>query len=143
MNTSQYWYKSAIFYELYVRAFKDSNADGWGDLKGVTEKLDYLQDLGVDAIWLLPISPSPLRDDGYDVSDYYGSTILPTSTTGSSAPAAATRIPARATGTYGATPTSATKKPALSSWIPKNPTGPLIPCASSFIGTVFSRINPI
>ena len=59
MNTSQYWYKSAIFYELYVRAFKDSNADGWGDLKGVTEKLDYLQDLGVDAIWLLPISPSP------------------------------------------------------------------------------------
>ena len=75
MNTSQYWYKSAIFYELYVRAFKDSNADGWGDLKGVTEKLDYLQDLGVDAIWLLPISPSPLRDDGYDVSDYYG--ILP------------------------------------------------------------------
>ncbi|HOV30697.1 MAG TPA: maltose alpha-D-glucosyltransferase [Anaerolineaceae bacterium] len=75
MNTSQYWYKSAIFYELYVRAFKDSNADGWGDLKGVTEKLDYLQDLGVDAVWLLPISPSPLRDDGYDVSDYYG--ILP------------------------------------------------------------------
>ena len=75
MNPSQYWYKSAIFYELYVRAFKDSNADGWGDLKGVTEKLDYLQDLGVDAIWLLPISPSPLRDDGYDVSDYYG--ILP------------------------------------------------------------------
>ena len=51
MNPSQYWYKSAIFYELYVRAFKDSNADGWGDLKGVTEKLDYLQDLGVDAIW--------------------------------------------------------------------------------------------
>ena len=75
MNPSQYWYKSAIFYELYVRAFKDSNADGWGDLKGVTDKLDYLQDLGVDAIWLLPISPSPLRDDGYDVSDYYG--ILP------------------------------------------------------------------
>jgi maltose alpha-D-glucosyltransferase/alpha-amylase len=75
MDMSQYWYKSAIFYELYVRAFKDSNADGWGDLIGVTEKLDYLQDLGVDAIWLLPISPSPLRDDGYDVSDYYG--ILP------------------------------------------------------------------
>jgi len=45
MNESQYWYKSAIFYELYVRAFKDSNGDGWGDLKGVTEKLDYLQDL--------------------------------------------------------------------------------------------------
>jgi len=75
MNPSQFWYKSAIFYELYVCAFKDTNADGWGDLKGVTEKLDYLQDLGIDAIWLLPISPSPLRDDGYDVSDYYG--ILP------------------------------------------------------------------
>ncbi len=75
MSPSQFWYKSAIFYELYVRAFKDTNGDGWGDLKGVTEKLDYLQDLGVDAIWLLPISPSPLRDDGYDVSDYYG--ILP------------------------------------------------------------------
>lgn len=64
------WYKTAIFYELYVRAFKDSNADGWGDLRGIISKLDYLQKLGVDAIWLLPISPSPLRDDGYDVSDY-------------------------------------------------------------------------
>ncbi len=66
------WYKNDIFYELYVRAFKDSNGDGWGDLKGVTEKLDYLQYLGVDTVWLLPISPSPLRDDGYDVSDYVG-----------------------------------------------------------------------
>jgi maltose alpha-D-glucosyltransferase/alpha-amylase len=64
------WYKNAIFYELYVRAFKDSNSDGWGDLKGVTQKLDYLKHLGVDTIWLLPIAPSPLRDDGYDVSDY-------------------------------------------------------------------------
>jgi maltose alpha-D-glucosyltransferase/alpha-amylase len=66
------WYKNDIFYELYVRAFKDSNGDGCGDLKGVTEKLDYLQHLGVDTIWLLPITPSPLRDDGYDVSDYCG-----------------------------------------------------------------------
>jgi len=72
MTKQQFWYKTDIFYELYVRAFKDSNSDGWGDLNGVTEKLDYLQDLGVDAIWLLPISPSPLRDDGYDVSDYCG-----------------------------------------------------------------------
>jgi maltose alpha-D-glucosyltransferase/alpha-amylase len=64
------WYKDAIFYEVFVRAFKDSDADGIGDLAGLTEKLDYLQDLGIDAIWMLPISPSPLRDDGYDVSDY-------------------------------------------------------------------------
>ena len=70
MANSQLWYKTDTFYELYVRAYKDSNGDGWGDLNGITESLDYLQELGVDTIWLLPISPSPLRDDGYDVSDY-------------------------------------------------------------------------
>jgi maltose alpha-D-glucosyltransferase/alpha-amylase len=64
------WYKDAVFYELYVRAFYDSNGDGIGDLPGITAKLDYLQSLGVDAIWLLPITSSPLRDDGYDISDY-------------------------------------------------------------------------
>jgi len=64
------WYKDAVFYELYVRAFKDGNGDGHGDLKGLLSKLDYLQALGVDCIWLLPICPSPLVDDGYDVSDY-------------------------------------------------------------------------
>jgi maltose alpha-D-glucosyltransferase/alpha-amylase len=64
------WYKDAIFYEVFVRTYADSNGDGIGDLPGLTSKLDYLQDLGVDALWLLPISPSPLRDDGYDVSDY-------------------------------------------------------------------------
>jgi maltose alpha-D-glucosyltransferase/alpha-amylase len=66
------WYKDAIFYELYVRAFKDSNGDGHGDLAGVVEKLDYLQALGVTCLWLLPVYPSPLRDDGYDIADYYG-----------------------------------------------------------------------
>ncbi len=66
------WYKDAIFYEVYTRAFRDSNGDGHGDLPGVIEKLDYLQDLGVTCIWLLPICDSPLADDGYDVSDYYG-----------------------------------------------------------------------
>ena len=66
------WYKTAVFYELYVRAYKDSNSDGWGDLRGVAQHLDYIKQLGIDAIWLLPISPSPLRDDGYDVSDYCG-----------------------------------------------------------------------
>ena len=65
------WYKDAIFYELYVRAFKDSNGDGHGDLLGVVEKLDYLQELGVTCLWLLPIYPSPLKDDGYDISNYY------------------------------------------------------------------------
>jgi len=67
----QPWYVDAVFYELYVRAFSDSNADGIGDLPGVTARLDYLQALGVDVVWLLPITQSPLRDDGYDVSDHY------------------------------------------------------------------------
>jgi maltose alpha-D-glucosyltransferase/alpha-amylase len=64
------WYKDAIFYELRVRSYMDSNGDGIGDFPGLTGKLDYLQDLGVNALWLLPICPSPGRDDGYDISDY-------------------------------------------------------------------------
>jgi maltose alpha-D-glucosyltransferase / alpha-amylase len=64
------WYKDAILYELHVKAFFDSNDDGIGDFRGLIEKLDYLQDLGVTALWLLPTYPSPLRDDGYDISDY-------------------------------------------------------------------------
>jgi maltose alpha-D-glucosyltransferase / alpha-amylase len=68
MNTQ--WYKDAIFYELYVRAFKDSTGDGNGDLQGVVSKMDYLLELGVDCIWLLPIYPSPLKDDGYDIAGY-------------------------------------------------------------------------
>ncbi|MDQ3604702.1 MAG: maltose alpha-D-glucosyltransferase, partial [Gemmatimonadota bacterium] len=66
------WYKDAVFYELHVKAFQDSNADGVGDFRGLIERLDYVKDLGVDAIWLLPFYPSPLRDDGYDIADYYG-----------------------------------------------------------------------
>jgi maltose alpha-D-glucosyltransferase / alpha-amylase len=66
------WYKDAIFYELHVKAFQDSNQDGAGDFRGIVDRLDYLQDLGVDCIWLLPFYPSPLRDDGYDIADYYG-----------------------------------------------------------------------
>jgi len=67
---TQDWYKDAIFCEVFARTFADSNGDGIGDLAGLTSKLDYFKTLGVDALWLLPISPSPLRDDGYDVSDY-------------------------------------------------------------------------
>ncbi|GIL12080.1 MAG: hypothetical protein BroJett038_08000 [Chloroflexota bacterium] len=66
------WYINAVFYELYLRAFADSNADGHGDFAGLRQRLDYLEWLGVDCIWLLPIYPSPLRDDGYDIGSFYG-----------------------------------------------------------------------
>ena len=65
------WYLDAIIYELHVKAFYDANADGLGDFAGLTQKLDYIQDLGANCIWLLPTYPSPLRDDGYDIADYY------------------------------------------------------------------------
>jgi maltose alpha-D-glucosyltransferase/alpha-amylase len=64
------WYKDAVIYELHVRAFADGNGDGIGDFPGLITKLDYLRDLGVTALWLLPFYPSPLRDDGYDIADY-------------------------------------------------------------------------
>ncbi len=64
------WYKDAVIYQLHVRTFCDSNGDGVGDFRGLTSKLDYLQELGINAIWLLPFFPSPLRDDGYDIADY-------------------------------------------------------------------------
>jgi maltose alpha-D-glucosyltransferase/alpha-amylase len=64
------WYHDAVIYEVHVRAFADANSDGIGDFKGLTSKLDYLRDLGVTALWLLPFYPSPLRDDGYDIADY-------------------------------------------------------------------------
>ena len=66
-----HWYKDAIIYELHIKAFYDSNGDGIGDFQGLMEKLDYLSDLGVTAVWVLPFYPSPLRDDGYDIADYY------------------------------------------------------------------------
>ena len=64
------WSKDAIIYELHIKAFMDANGDGIGDFQGLLSKLDYLEDLGVTAIWLLPFYPSPLRDDGYDIADY-------------------------------------------------------------------------
>ncbi|TDE15355.1 maltose alpha-D-glucosyltransferase [Dyadobacter psychrotolerans] len=71
LDENLHWYKDAIIYELHIKAFKDGNCDGIGDFKGLMEQLGYLQDLGVTAIWLLPFYPSPLRDDGYDIADYY------------------------------------------------------------------------
>jgi trehalose synthase len=68
----EFWYMNAVFYEVAVRAFKDSDGDGRGDLRGIAEKIDYLQSLGVDCIWMMPVYPSPLKDDGYDVADYCG-----------------------------------------------------------------------
>src|SRR5262249_50044346 len=62
--------QDAIFYEVYVRGFFDSNGDGYGDLRGLIEKLDYFRELGVDCLWLMPIYASPLKDDGYDIADF-------------------------------------------------------------------------
>ena len=69
-RNDRHWYKNAVIYELHIKAFFDSDNDGVGDFAGLVQKLDYLQDLGVTAIWLLPFYPSPLRDDGYDIADY-------------------------------------------------------------------------
>ncbi|MFC1611951.1 maltose alpha-D-glucosyltransferase, partial [Myxococcota bacterium] len=71
IHDDPFWYKDAVIYELHVRAFCDGDDDGKGDFRGLCSKLDYLQDLGVTAIWILPFYPSPLKDDGYDIADYY------------------------------------------------------------------------
>src|SRR5579884_3808753 len=65
------WFKRAVFYEIHIRGFFDGNDDGSGDFRGLTDKLDYLQEIGIDCIWLLPFYASPLRDGGYDISDFY------------------------------------------------------------------------
>jgi maltose alpha-D-glucosyltransferase/alpha-amylase len=70
MSVDSLWYKDAIIYQLHVKAFHDTNGDGIGDFQGLTRSLDYLQDLGITVVWLLPFYPSPLRDDGYDIADY-------------------------------------------------------------------------
>ena len=71
LNRDELWFKDAVLYEAPVRSFYDSTGDGSGDFQGMTEKLDYVRDLGVDCIWLLPMFPSPLQDDGYDIADFY------------------------------------------------------------------------
>jgi maltose alpha-D-glucosyltransferase/alpha-amylase len=70
MNADPLWYKDAVIYQTHVKAFRDGNADGYGDFRGLMEKLDYIQQLGADVIWLLPFYPSPLKDDGYDIASY-------------------------------------------------------------------------
>lgn len=64
------WWQRGLFYQTYPRSFQDSNADGAGDIAGIIERLPYLRELGVDAIWLSPVFPSPMADFGYDISDY-------------------------------------------------------------------------
>lgn len=71
MVDSPLWFKNAVFYQVYIRAYRDSNADGHGDVRGLIEKLDYIKELGIDCIWLMPYYLSPLKDDGYDIQDYY------------------------------------------------------------------------
>ena len=66
------WYKNAVVYSLDVETYLDANGDGWGDFEGLSRRLDYLDALGVDAVWLAPFQPSPRKDDGYDIADYYG-----------------------------------------------------------------------
>ncbi|HEY6220850.1 MAG TPA: maltose alpha-D-glucosyltransferase [Gemmatimonadaceae bacterium] len=70
MTADTLWYKDAIIYQVHIKSFRDSNGDGYGDFKGLIEKLDYIQALGVNCIWLLPFYPSPLKDDGYDIASY-------------------------------------------------------------------------
>ncbi len=71
-SSDPYWYKDAIIYQVHVKSFFDANDDGIGDFAGLIQKLDYLVDLGVNTLWLLPFYPSPRRDDGYDIADYRG-----------------------------------------------------------------------
>jgi alpha-glucosidase len=71
-RNDEYWWRNGIFYQIYPRSFQDSNADGVGDISGILCRLPYLVELGIDAVWLSPIFPSPMADFGYDVADYTG-----------------------------------------------------------------------
>ena len=148
------WYRDAVIYQLHVKSFFDSDNDGIGDFRGLTQKLDYVKDLGATAIWLMPFYPSPLRDDGYDIANYrdinpaYGrcatsrrlcaprmseafasspnssSTTPPTSIPGSSARGRPSPARRRAISTSGPTTTAATGTSPSSSATSKSRTGP-------------------
>ena len=165
------WYKDAVFYQLHVKSFADSNGDGIGDFVGLTSKLDHLESLGVDCLWIQPMYPSPFRDDGYDISDYtnihpsYGTleefqTFLrpgararpardhrarPEPHVGSarrgSSKRAAPRTIRAATGTCGATPTIAIAASASSSSTPSSRTGPGIRSPRRTTGTASSATS--
>ena len=93
LNDDPQWWRSAVVYQVYPRSFADADGDGTGDVRGIIGKLDYLADLGVDAVWVSPWYPSPLADGGYDVSDYRG--ILPEFGTLEQADAFTARAPER------------------------------------------------
>jgi hypothetical protein len=164
------WFQRAVFYEVAVRGFYDSDADGFGDFNGLTERLDYLEWLGIDCLWLLPFYQSPLRDGGYDISDFL--TVLPesgnlddvgmfleeshrrgmrviadmvmnhtSSIPGSSSPARTGPTP-RPTGTSGATIPSGGPRLGSSSSTPSRPTGAGTRSASSTTGTASSTTSP-
>ena len=164
------WFKTAVFYEIHLRGFFDGNDDGSGDFRGLTEKLDYLQEIGVDCIWLLPFFPSPLRDGGYDIADFYdihpdygtiddfkhfvdqahqrGLRVIvdlvmnhTSATTRGSRRAAPIRTARTATGTCGATTTRAGARRASSSSTPSRRTGRGTRCAASTTGTASSRTS--
>jgi hypothetical protein len=165
------WYKDALIYELHVRAFNDSDADGSGDFRGLMDKLPYLQDLGVSAVWLLPFYPSPMRDDGYDIADY--TNVNPMFGTLGDANAFVKEAHRRGirvinelvcnhtsdqhpwfqrarrarglpleTFTCGVTPTSATRKPESSSRTSRPPTGHGTTSPTRITGTGSTRISP-
>lgn len=169
----QLWYKDAIIYQVHVKSFFDSNDDGIGDFPGLISKLDYIAELGVDTIWLLPFYPSPRRDDGYDIAEYmavhpdYG-TIADFEQLVAQAHARGIRIVTElvinhtsdqhpwfqrarnapegspgATSTSGRTPTRNTKARASFSAIPKSPTGPGTRWPANTSGTGSIRTSPI
>ena len=167
------WYKDAVIYQAHVKSFFDSNNDGVGDFQGITQKLDYLQGIGITCLWLLPFFPSPLRDDGYDIADYptsirrtarstisrswsaprtrgtsgssssWSSTTLRISTRGSSAPAMRRRDRPSARSTSGATRIAPSPKRGSSSPTRRNRTGRSIRSPGSTTGTGSSRTSPI
>src|SRR5215472_7358154 len=142
------WYKDAVFYELRVRSFYDSDGDGVGDFPGLAKKLDYLQALGVTTLWLLPFYPSPMRDDGYDIANYTDvhpecGTIPPTDTTGSSARASHRWVAHTAITTSGAIRPSATRRPASFFRTLSRPIGPGIAWPRRTTSIVSTHISPI
>ena len=142
------WYKDAIIYQMHVKTFFDSDDDGMGDFNGLTQKLEYLQNLGITAIWLLPFYPSPLKDDGYDISDCASSpswslTTRPTSIRGFSRPDGQNPAAASAIFMSGAIRPKNSKKHGSSFRILNRPTGAGIRWPVRISGIGFTPISRI